>query len=165
MRWDPADASACFSPVGATPLPKIPPPKQCATGVCVVVQQTPWRVWRVWVRLMCFCSKLPQRQVYHRPLCINLKYPPDPYHPHPASPPPPNPPTPPTFTLPLSPPGSTSVVGVHGTIISQSLSDVVYDMRLFVCACVCICFYVKNAYTKTGMLPLTRLRCIFMDIL
>lgn len=36
---------------------------------------------------------------------------------------------------------------------------------LFVCACVCKCLYVKNAYTKTGMLSLTRLWCIFMDIL
>lgn len=89
---------------------------------------------------MCFCSKVSQQPVDHRPQTeykSEGRFPP--------------------IILPLSLPGSTSVVGVHGTIISQSLSDVVYNMRLFVCACVCICLYVKNAYTKTGMLSLTPL--------
>lgn len=97
---------------------------------------------------MCFCSKVSQQPVDHRPQTeykSEGRFPPT--------------------ILPLSLPGSTSVVGVHGTIISQSLSDVVYNMRLFVCACVCICLYVKNAYTKTGMLSLTPLWCTFMDIL
>lgn len=66
VRWDPADASACFSPAGTTPLPKITP--QAVRNKCLFCPAANTLKSAASVSTtMCFCSKVSQRQVDHRP--------------------------------------------------------------------------------------------------
>lgn len=66
VRWDPADTSACFSPAGAIPLPKLTPLSVRDGCLCCPAANTLKSAASV-STIICFCSKVPQRQVDHRP--------------------------------------------------------------------------------------------------